>query len=136
LILAKSLGTYAADWAARRRYPAIWLTPVLTDDFVAEALTNYPVKAVMVGGTKDPLWDSRRAAATKLQITELPDADHALHVAGDWRGSVSVGADADSGGAVCHRRPLLPGLVVPGLVVLGGSVTSGVCPARAVKTRG
>ncbi len=57
---------------------------------MTSSLTNYPVEAVMVGGTKDPLWDSRRAAATKLQITELPDADHALHVTGDWRGSVSA----------------------------------------------
>jgi hypothetical protein len=29
LILAKSLGSYATAWASSRRYPGIWLTPVL-----------------------------------------------------------------------------------------------------------
>jgi hypothetical protein len=64
LILAKSLGSYATAWASNRRYPAIWLTPVLTDDFVAEALARYSAAALLVGGTRDSLWDS---AATNLQ---------------------------------------------------------------------
>lgn len=88
LILAKSLGSYAAGWASSRNYSAIWLTPVLTDDFVAGALSDYPATGLLVGGTADRLWNSQRAAATKLQVLELAGADHALHRAHDWRGSL------------------------------------------------
>src|SRR5690348_13537341 len=34
LIIAKSLGTYAATFAAERELPAIWLTPLLHDETI------------------------------------------------------------------------------------------------------
>lgn len=88
LVLAKLLGSYAAAWASARSYPAVWLTPVLTNDFIAEALRHYSTDALLVGGTGDELWDTQRAAATPSRVLELPGADNALHHAGDWRGSL------------------------------------------------
>lgn len=88
LVLARSLGSYAAAWASARGYPAVWLTPVLTNDFIAEALRDCSTDALLVGGTGDDLWDSQRAAATTSRVLELPGADHALHNVGDWRGSL------------------------------------------------
>lgn len=90
LLLAKSLGSYAAAWASARDLPAVWLTPVLTDASVADALTTYPAAGLLVGGTADPLWDSEVARSAPLQVLELPGVDHALHHPGDWRASVTT----------------------------------------------
>ncbi len=90
LVVAKSLGSYAAGWASACGYPAVWLTPVLTDDFVAEALAQYSTSALLVGGTSDRLWDGDRAVATNLQTLEIAGADHGLQVGDDWRSSIAV----------------------------------------------
>lgn len=90
LVVAKSLGSYAAEWASTRGYPAVWLTPVLTDDFVADALARYSASALLVGGTSDRLWNGDRAAATGLEKLEIPGADHGLQLSNDWRSSVAV----------------------------------------------
>jgi hypothetical protein len=90
LILAKSLGSYAAAWASSRRYSAIWLTSVLTDDVVAEALARYSAEAIAGRRDRDSLWDSQRPAATNLQHVEISNADHALHMARNGRGSIGA----------------------------------------------
>ena len=90
LVLAKSLGSYAAPWASDRGYPAVWLTPVLTDELVADALRSYSAPSLLIGGTADPLWAPPAVAAAEQQIVELEDVDHALHRAGDWRASMSA----------------------------------------------
>lgn len=90
LVVAKSLGSYAAHWASARGYAAVWLTPVLTDDFVAEALARYSTTALLVGGTGDRLWDADRAAATGLRLLEIPSADHGLQLDNDWRSSIAA----------------------------------------------
>jgi hypothetical protein len=59
LVVAKSLGSYAAAQASGRSYPAIWLTPVLTDGHVAGALRTYSAPSLLIGGTADPLWSTR-----------------------------------------------------------------------------
>lgn len=90
LVVGKSLGTYAAGWASVRRYPAVWLTPVLTDASVAAALNTYSAPGLLIGGTDDGLWDPAAAKATPLEVLELSGADHALHHRGDWRTSVTT----------------------------------------------
>ena len=63
-VVAKSLGTLAAHWAAEREYPAVWLTPVLKtagpmpghSDALAERIRTYPTDSLVVGGTADELW--------------------------------------------------------------------------------
>ena len=94
LVVAKSLGTLAAHRAAERRYPAIWLTPVLRatglhplaaeSEALASRLRDYPGPNLVVGGTADDLWLSGfRGTGT---VVELPDADHGLEAA-DWQTS-------------------------------------------------
>lgn len=90
LMVAKSLGCYAAEWASTRSYPAVWLTPGLTDDFIAETLGRYSADALLVGGSSDRLWDSGRAADTGLRRLEIPGADHGLQIHNDWRSSIAV----------------------------------------------
>lgn len=90
LVLAKSLGSFAAAWASARRYPAIWLTPVMTDEFVAATLRTYAAPSLLVGGTADPLWRRPLEQPHDQQVIEFPDADHALHSSAGWRTSLDV----------------------------------------------
>ena len=90
LVLAKSLGSYAAAWASGRGYRAVWLTPVLTDEAVAGALRTYAAPSLLIGGTADPLWSTPAVTAAEQQVLELADVDHALHRRGDWRGSLAA----------------------------------------------
>lgn len=90
LVLAKSLGSFAAAWASARKYPAIWLTPVLTDEFVAAALRTYTAPSLLVGGTADPLWRRPLEQPHGQRVIEVPDADHALHSSTGWRQSLDV----------------------------------------------
>ncbi len=90
LVLAKSLGSFAAAWASARKYPAIWLTPVLTDEFVAAALRTYAAPSLLVGGTADPLWRRPLEQPHDQRVIEVPEADHALHSSTGWRQSLDV----------------------------------------------
>src|SRR5882724_9008509 len=56
VLVAKSIGTLAAPLAAERELPAIWLTPLLTTEFVVDAIRRNPAPALLIGGTADPLW--------------------------------------------------------------------------------
>jgi hypothetical protein len=82
VLIAKSLGTRAAAFAAERSLPAIWLTPLLVDPSVAAAIAANPAPALLIGGTADQLWDTGAARATGKPFVEIPGADHALRVAG------------------------------------------------------
>ena len=90
LVLAKSLGSYAAAWASGRSYPAIWLTPVLADGFVAGAMRTYAAPSLLIGGTADPLWSTPDGTAADQEVLELADVDHALHRPGDWHASLAA----------------------------------------------
>ena len=54
VIIAKSLGTYAALLAAEQELPAIWLTPLLHVEVIAEAISRNPAPALLVGGHPRP----------------------------------------------------------------------------------
>jgi predicted alpha/beta-hydrolase family hydrolase len=87
LLVAKSLGTYAAPLAAERGYDAVWLTPLLQLPALAEAFAANPARQLLVGGTADDIaWDAavaRALAARGCDVLEVPGADHALMVPGD-----------------------------------------------------
>ncbi|WP_446663882.1 hypothetical protein [Flexivirga sp. B27] len=76
LVVAKSLGTLAAPHVAELDLPAVWLTPVLTDELVAQALSTYPATQLVVGGSADRLWptDARPAG----EIMHVDGADHGM----------------------------------------------------------
>jgi predicted alpha/beta-hydrolase family hydrolase len=87
VLVAKSLGTYAAPLAAERGLAAVWLTPLLQVACCAEAIAANPAPQLLVGGTADDIaWEpdvARDLAARGRDVLEVPDADHALMVPGD-----------------------------------------------------
>jgi len=82
VVIGKSLGTHAAAGAAEHSLPAIWVTPLLTNRYVIDALSRSAAPFLLVGGTADPHWDGSVARALTPHVLELPDADHGLFVPG------------------------------------------------------
>ena len=85
VIIAKSLGTYAAALAAERELPAIWLTPLLHIESIAEAITRNPAPALLVGGTRDRSWVPQVAASASKTIVTIDGGDHGLRPPGPLR---------------------------------------------------
>jgi hypothetical protein len=87
LLVAKSLGTYAAPLAAEHGCDAVWLTPLLTVPFLVDAIAANSGRQLLVGGTADDLaWEpaaARDLATRGCDLLEVPEADHALMVPGD-----------------------------------------------------
>lgn len=79
-VIGKSLGTMAAPYAAEHRIDAVWLTPLVKQDPVAQAIDAHPGRQLLIGGTGDTLWDSEIAAALPAEVLEIADADHSLQV--------------------------------------------------------
>ena len=73
LLIAKSLGTFGAPI----EIAAVWLTPLLTEATVVDALRARTAPSLFVGGTNDPAWDG--TVARELgDVLELDGADHGL----------------------------------------------------------
>jgi hypothetical protein len=85
VIIAKSLGTYAAALAAERQLPAIWLTPLLHIEPMAEAITRNPAPALLVGGTRDRSWLPHVAEVTGKTLVTIEGGDHGLRPPGPLR---------------------------------------------------
>lgn len=94
LLVAKSLGTYAAPLAAERGFEAVWLTPLLQVPALVDAIAANPARQLLVGGSADELaWrvDVARALAERgCDVCEIPGADHALMAPGDTVRGVEV----------------------------------------------
>jgi hypothetical protein len=82
VLIAKSLGTYAAALAAERELPAIWLTPLLHIEPIAEAITRNPAPALLVGGTRDQSWLPHVAVTTGKTLVTIEGGDHGLRPMG------------------------------------------------------
>lgn len=83
LVVGKSLGTRASGVAANRSWPAVWLTPLLTDVECVAGIRANPAPQLVVGGTADPFFDVDVARSLDCRVLELPDVDHALSASGD-----------------------------------------------------
>jgi hypothetical protein len=83
LLVAKSLGTYAAPYAAKHGLEAVWLTPLLADRAVVKGLRRNRARQLLVGGTADEAWVPAVADGLPGELLELPGADHSLVVPGD-----------------------------------------------------
>jgi pimeloyl-ACP methyl ester carboxylesterase len=90
LLIGKSLGTNAAGLAADHHLPAVWLTPLLTDDWVVDGLSRATAPCLLIGGTSDPLWDSAQARRLSRHVVEIPAANHGLQVPGPVSDSIAV----------------------------------------------
>jgi pimeloyl-ACP methyl ester carboxylesterase len=86
-LVGKSLSSAAAGIAAEDRLPAIWLTPLLNEPHVRDALGRTTAPTLLVGGTADPMWDADVARAVEAEVLELDGADHRLHVGEDLQAS-------------------------------------------------
>ncbi|MEV0809184.1 alpha/beta hydrolase [Micromonospora sp. NPDC050200] len=90
LLIAKSLGTNAAAVAAGRSLPAVWLTPLLSLPWVAEALSHATAPFLLVGGTADKVWDGELARRLSPHVLEVDGADHGMYVPGPLTESIGV----------------------------------------------
>ncbi|MBW8351554.1 hypothetical protein K0H71_19230 [Bacillus sp. IITD106] len=103
-ILSKSIGTIpmAYEWneknfiSGQNTY-GIWLTPLIKDEFVYNALSKTVIPSLYVIGTDDPHYSeeliasiNENSAVTGLVI---PNADHGLEVKGDTRTSINIVKD-------------------------------------------
>ncbi|TFD74885.1 hypothetical protein E3T54_13125 [Cryobacterium sp. Sr8] len=90
LIVAKSLGCFALPWARRNGLPGVWLTPVLTNVDVRQALIEASAADMAIGGEADTVWLPEAIADTRASVISVPKADHSLALPGDWRGSLAA----------------------------------------------
>ncbi len=80
LVVAKSLGTCSAGYAAQHGYDAMWLTPLLRVPDVVAAMTRNAGRQLLVGGSEDPAWDRAVARSTGGDVLEIDGADHGMFV--------------------------------------------------------
>lgn len=90
LVVAKSLGTFAAPLAIAAGIPGVWLTPLVHHDIVAEALSAASDDHLVVAGTADASWNRDRIVGTRASVAVVADADHSLLIPGDWRASYAA----------------------------------------------
>jgi hypothetical protein len=89
LVLAKSLGTMGAGWVADHGVPAVWTTPLLTDEQCAAEIARSAAPALLLAGAQDHTWDDAAARRTGKPARLIAGADHAWHT-GDWREEIDV----------------------------------------------
>ncbi|WP_328996722.1 alpha/beta hydrolase [Kribbella sp. NBC_01245] len=90
LLVGKSLGTSGATVAADNNLPAVWLTPLLTHQWVIDGLRRSTAPFLLVGGTADPFWDSALAHELSPHVLEIANADHGMYVPGRLAASTAV----------------------------------------------
>ena len=92
LVLAKSLGTFALPHFAQQDVRGVWLTPILSDPGVADALARVsPERHLAVGGTADPSWRPDLVGATSARLVSVEAANHSLELKSKpWRESAET----------------------------------------------
>ncbi len=91
VVVGKSLASAAAGLVADRILPAVWLTPLLNQERVVDALSRAPRPALLIGGSADETWvPDALADSGLLQIVELAGLGHSLQRPGDPAGSLDV----------------------------------------------
>jgi predicted alpha/beta-hydrolase family hydrolase len=83
-VIGKSLASAAAGLVAALRFPAVWLTPLLTEDRVIDDLGRASAPTLLVGSRADQTWDAARIPDNPhIEVFELDGLDHSLEVPGD-----------------------------------------------------
>lgn len=90
LVVAKSYGTLCLPWAVEHAVPGVWLTPVLAETVILDALTQASSSHLAVGGSRDPLWVPATNLQTAAIVKTVEGADHSLLLADDWPGSLHL----------------------------------------------
>jgi len=91
-MIGKSLSSAAASIAADRDLPAAWLTPMLRQPDVLEALGHSSAPTLLIGGTNDrDHWDPAALPDNpSIDVVELQGLDHALQAEGDTDASLAA----------------------------------------------
>ena len=88
VVIGKSLGSMAAPMVSG---PAVWLTPLLVEPEVVEALAAASALTLLIGSPADPTWgDGNVPDNPALEVLELDGLDHSLQVSGDPVASLDV----------------------------------------------
>lgn len=82
VVAGKSLSTFAAAMVADLGLPAIWVTPVLTDEREVAGLRRATAPFLLAGGTADQMWDGRLARDLTPHVLEIDGGNHGLFVDG------------------------------------------------------
>ena len=92
VMIGKSLSSAAAGIAADRGLPAAWLTPMLRQPDVLQALGRSSAPTLLIGGTNDPdHWDPAALPDNRaIDVVELQGLDHALQAEGDMDASLAA----------------------------------------------
>ncbi len=98
LLMAKSLGTIAVaelihDGAVPTTARTIWITPLLRNDRVANALDALQTPALVLIGTQDPAFDQAHLhalAGHDHEVVVLEGANHGLMVEGEAAASARI----------------------------------------------
>ena len=91
VVIGKSLASAAAGLVADRVLPAVWLTPLLDERRVADAISRAPRPALLVGGSEDAAWaPDALADSGLLEIVHLDGLDHSLQRPGDPTASLDA----------------------------------------------
>jgi pimeloyl-ACP methyl ester carboxylesterase len=88
VVIGKSLGSAAAPMVSG---PAVWLTPLLDQPAIADAINSTTAPTLLVGSRADPTWaDGPAPGNAALEVVELDDLDHSLQVNHDPHASLDV----------------------------------------------
>jgi hypothetical protein len=88
VVVGKSLGSAAAPMVSG---PAVWLTPLLDQQAVADAINSATSPTLLVGSRADATWaDGPAPGNAALEVLELDDLDHSLQVSRDPLASLDV----------------------------------------------
>lgn len=90
LVIGKSLGTLAAPVVAARGLPAVWLTPLLTEERTVAALRAATAPFLLIGGGGDRVWKSEVAKELTPYVLEVDGADHGMMLPGPLAASAAV----------------------------------------------
>ena len=107
VVIGKSLGSLAAPVAADRGLPAVWLTPILTDELTVAALRRAAPPCLLIGGTADKAWDGQLARSLTPYVLEIDGADHGMFVP---RAPIGLRRGSRPGDNDCGELPRPPGM--------------------------
>jgi hypothetical protein len=91
VVVGKSLGSATAPMVTG---PAVWLTPLLDQPVIANAINSATAPTLLVGSRADPTWaDGPAPGNPALDVLELDGLDHSLQVSRDPPASLGVLSD-------------------------------------------
>lgn len=93
IVVAKSLGSHALPWSVDHGIAGVWLTPVLTDRAVREALGRATSSHLAIGGTLDAMWEPAATLTTRADLKTFEGADHSILIPSDWEESMRIQRD-------------------------------------------